>query len=179
MKALIALFILVVLGMTAAAIGVKSAQYESETAVVQANTQGVVAQAESQAEIAGYQAATTIAEITGQLELARMEAETTRLGYQVELAKVQANLAQISADLENAQADRQRLWMMLILPSLAAIAVVVVALVVLVAVLKHPAAYPRITTVSREIVPAHPGVVGVVLATKVTKKQDADYFSVR
>lgn len=178
MKFLTILIIAIILAVTAIAVTQEASQRSAATQIATTQSETQIALAESRKAIAGFQAAATIAEITGKLELARMQAETTRLGYQVELAKVNTALAQISADLERAQADRQRLWMMLILPSLATIAVIFVALVILVAVLKRPA-YPRITTVSREIVPAHPGVVGVVLATKVTKKQDADYFSVR
>jgi hypothetical protein len=179
MKFLTILIIAIILAVTAIAVTQEASQRSAATQIATTQSETQIALAESRKAIAGFQAAATIAEITGKLELARMQAETTRLGYQVELAQVNTALAQISADLERAQADRQRLWMMLILPSLATIAVIFVALVILVAVLKRPAAYPRITTVSREIVPAHPGVVGVVLATKVTKKQDADYFSVR
>ncbi len=124
MKALLLLLALVIIGVTAVAVGVKSAQYESETAVAQAQSDGIIAQAQSQSEVAIAQASVDLAALTTQLELARMELESTRLANQVEMTLVNALLDQSKAALEQARAELQRLWMMLILPGLAAIVIV-------------------------------------------------------
>jgi hypothetical protein len=187
---LIAIFLIFVVVVTAGAViygSDRGAMYDSQTAVAQAETAGIVAQAESQSQIAGYEASVDVAAITAQLEIARLQFETTRLANLIESEKIQAMMAQTNAmltqsaiDLEAAKAQRQQMWMLLIVPSMAAIVVVVVALVVLVAVLRRPVAapnYPRIT-VSRDIVPVHPNVTGIVLSTRVNKKQHADYCEV-
>lgn len=193
MKILIALFVLAVLGVTAGAVlaADRGAMYSSQTAVAQANTEGIVAQAVSQSQIAGYEASVDLAGITAQLEIARLQFETTRLATLIESEKIQAALAQTNAmltqsavDLEKAKLERTRMWMMLVIPALATIVIVVIAMAVMVVYLRRPAVvpnYPRVITAyapTREIVtvPVRPGVI---VATLVGTKQKADYYEVR
>lgn len=196
MLRLAAVVILVVCAVTGVAVAVYSsqgkvaiAQAESETAIAQAETDGIIAQAESQAEIAGYEASVDLAGIRAELEIARLQLETNRLANLIESEKVQAALAQTNAmltqsavDLEKAKLERQRMWMMLALPSLAVILVVCVVLVVMVVVLRRPVVrvrYPEVTerVTSREIVKQAP--VGVILATKVERREGVDVYAVR
>lgn len=192
MKILMVLFIFSIFAATAGAVVWQSerrAAYDAQTEIAQAETEGIVAQAESQSEIAGYEASVDLAGINAQLEIAKLQMEIAKLDALIESEKVQAmlaqagvDLAQINADLERARAERQRMWLMLILPGLAAIVIVVVALVVLVVVLRRPArmpSYPMITMrTDREIVPvrARPGVIAVTL---VGTRKNVDHYEVR
>lgn len=192
MKSVAALFILIVFAVTAGAVawqGERRAAYDAQTEIAQAEAGGDIAMYESQAEIAGYQASVDLAGIAAQLEIARLEMEMTKLDALMESEKIQAALAQTNAlltqsevDLEMAKMERQRMWLMLALPSLAAIVVVCVTLVVLVVLFRRPVVrvqYPQMREQAecREIVKQAP--VGVILTTKVERREGVDVYAVR
>lgn len=180
---LIAVFIFAVTGGAVLAAD-RQAMYKSQTEIAQAETEGVVAQAVSQSQIAGYEASVDLAGIAAQLEITRIQMEITRLANLIESEKIQAALAQTQAqltqsaiDLEKAKMERQWLWMVLVVPALilATVFVVAVVMVVLVAVLRRPAVvpyYPRITerTQTRDIVTVQ-SQTGAIMANWIEPKR--------
>jgi hypothetical protein len=165
------------------------ALYESQTEIAQSQTEGIVAQAESRAEIAGYQSSVDLAGINAGLEIARLQMEITKLDSLIESEKIQAALAQTNAlltlanlEIEKAKTERARMWVMVVISSMAIILAVFVVMFFLVVLLRRPLApiYPRITmnTPSREIVPSQPNP-HVIAVAMVGRRNNVDHYERR